>query len=176
MASESEKTEHPEKPALGADLVIPLIGSSLAIYYLLQTAELDWEAKSAGLFVGTVLLALCAIQLVRTMVAVIRGQGSLGLGELIANTRHNRQRLALLLLVALFIATITWTGTTLGLFLLLIASMWVMGVREPGKLIGVAFCTSAVVYIMLIYLLDTRLPRGIVEKSIAAAIGRGAGQ
>ena len=174
MPADNRGSDSTGKQALGADLVIPLIGSSLAIYYLLQTAELDWEAKSAGLFVGTVLLALCAIQLARTLVAVVRGQATLGPGELIANTQHNRQRLALMILVALFIATITWTGTTLGLFLLLIASMWVMGVRQPGKLLGVAFCTSAVVYIMLIYLLDTRLPRGIVEKSIAAALGQGA--
>lgn len=173
MAAETEQTERRAKAALGADLIIPLIGSSLAIYYLLQTAELDWEAKSAGLFVGTVLLALCAVQLLRTIVAVVRGEATLGFGELIANTQHNRQRLALLLLVALFIATITWTGTTLGLFLLLIASMWVMGVRQPRHLLGVAFCTSAVVYLMLIYLLDTRLPRGIIEKSIAAALGQG---
>ena len=172
--ADKQDSMHVGKQALGADLIIPSIGSSLAIYYLLQTAELDWEAKSAGLFVGTVLLALCAIQLARTLVAVVRGNASLGLGELVADTPHNRQRLALMVLVALFIATITWTGTTLGLFLLLIASMWVMGVREPGKLAGVAFCTSAVVYIMLIYLLDTRLPRGIVEKTIAAALGQGA--
>ncbi|CAN0513971.1 unnamed protein product, partial [Phaeothamnion confervicola] len=131
------------------------------------------EAKSAGLFVGTVLLALCAVQLVRIIAAVATGRGTLGFGELIADTRHNRQRLGLALLVALFIATIGWTGTTLGLFLLLVCSMLVMGVREPGKLIGVAFTTSAVVYLLLIYLLNTRLPHGVVEKAVASALGQG---
>ena len=163
----------PQRASLGADLIIPMIGSALAAYYLLTTAELDWEAKSAGLFVGTVLLALCAVQFVRTIIALARGTGTLGLGELVANTRHNRQRLALIVLVALFIATISWTGTTLGLFCLIIAAMLVMGVREPARLLGVAFCTSAVVYFMLIYLLDTRLPRGVIEKAIAAALNPG---
>jgi len=163
----------PQKASLGADLIIPLIGSSLAAYYLLTTAELDWEAKSAGLFVGTVLLLLCAVQLVRAIAALARGTATLGFGALLTNTHHNRQRLALLVLVALFIATIGWTGTTLGLFLLLLAAMLVMGVREPGRLLGVAFCTSAIVYIMLIYLLDSRLPRGIIEKAIAAALNPG---
>jgi hypothetical protein len=64
-------------------------------------------------------------------------------------------------------------GTTLGLFCLIIAAMLVMGVREPARLLGVAFCTSAVVYFMLIYLLDTRLPRGVIEKAIAAALNPG---
>lgn len=173
MSTESNKTDRPAKAALGADLIIPVIGSALAAYYLVTTAELDWEAKSAGLFVGSVLLALCAVQFVRAAIALVGRTGSPGFGALVANTRHNRQRLALILLVALFIATISWTGTTLGLFLLLIAGLLVMGVREPGRLLGIAFCTSAVVYIMLIYLLDTRLPRGLIEKAIAAALSAG---
>ena len=173
MAADSQENERPEKVPLGADLIIPLIGSGLAIYYLLSTAELDWEAKSAGLFVGTVLLVLCAIQFARTIIALASGTGTLGLGELVANTLYNRQRLALIVLVGMFIATIGWTGTTLGLFLLLIASLLVMGVREPGKLFGIAFGTSAVVYTMLIWLLDTRLPRGLIENAIKAALAQG---
>lgn len=170
MSTEEPPSAGTRKPALGADLIIPAIGSALAIYYLITTAELDWEAKSAGLFVGTVLLVLCAIQLVRILVGVMARRGSLGLGELIANSTHNRQRAGLVVLVALFIATIGWTGTTLGLFLLLLAAMQVMGVRSPVKLVAVAGITSAVVYTMLIFLLDTRLPRGVVEKTIAAAL------
>lgn len=173
MSVDGRETEPPHRAALGADLIIPLIGSSLAIYYLVTTAELDWEAKSAGLFVGSVLLFLCAVQCVRFLVALVRRTGTIGFGGLFANTKFNRQRLALLLLVALFIATIGWTGTTLGLFILLIAAMLVMGVREPVKLLGTAFATSAVVYTMLIYLLDTRLPRGLIEKAIAAALAPG---
>lgn len=173
MSTGNEKPASAHKTPLGADLIIPLIGSALALYYLITTAELDWEAKSAGLFVGTVLLTLCAVQFVRTFAGVVTGAATLSLGELISNTKHNRQRLALIVLVALFIATIGWTGTTLGLFILLIASMLVMDVREPVKLLGVAFGTSAVVYTMLIYLLDTRLPRGVVEKAIAATLGQG---
>lgn len=173
MAADNQDSLRTAKAALGADLIIPALGSALAIYYLASTAELDWEARSAGLFVGTVLLVLCAIQLVRAIAALVADTGSLGFGALIANTLHNRQRLALIVLVGLFIATIGWTGTTLGLFVLLIAAMLVMGVRSPGQLLGVAFCTSAVVYGMLIYLLDTRLPRGVIEKAIAAALGQG---
>ncbi len=161
-----------KRPSIGADLVIPVLASALASYYLISTAELDWEAKSAGLFVGTVVLAMCGFQILRILVSAIRGQGSLGFGDLIANTVHNRQRLALIALVALFIATIGWTGTTLGLFLLLLCSLWVMDVRKPSQLLGISFCTSAVVYGLLIYLLNTRLPRGVIEKLIAGLIGQ----
>ena len=169
----TDHTDRTERPALGADLIIPLIGSALATYYLLSTAELDWEARSAGLFVGTVLLALCAIQFVRIIAAAATGRGTLGLGGLLAGTAHNRQRLGLAVLVALFIATISWTGTTLGLWLLLVASMLVMGVRNAGTLLSVATITAAVVYVLLILLLNTRLPRGLIEKLIAGALGQG---
>ena len=47
-----------------------------------------------------------------------------------ADTLFNRQRLALVVLVALFIIALPWTGTTLGLFLVLIASMWTLGVTQ----------------------------------------------
>ena len=161
-----------ERPAIGADLVIPVLASALAAYYLITTAELDWEARSAGLFVGTVLLAMCAFQILRILAGVITGRGSIGFGELISNTVHNRQRLALIVLVALFIGTIGWTGTTLGLFLLLACSLWVMGVRQPITLLSVAFTTSAVVYTLLILLLNTRLPRGLIERLIAGLIGQ----
>jgi len=171
--SNSQETTTHERPALGADLIIPGLGSGLAAYYLITTADLDLEAKSAGLFVGLTLLALCAIQFMRIIIRIVRGDGTLGFGEMFANTRYNRQRLILILLVALFIATIGWTGTTLGLFLLLTFSMLVMGVREPGMLFAVAFTTSAVVYVLLIYLLNTRLPHGVIEKAMTAAFGLG---
>ena len=51
-----------------------------------------------------------------------------------ADTLFNRQRLALIVLVALFIIALPWTGTTLGLFLVLIASMWTLGVTSIRQL------------------------------------------
>ena len=58
-----------------------------------------------------------------------------------ADTLFNRQRLALVVLVALFIIALPWTGTTLGLFLVLIASMWTLGVSSIRQLVLVAAIT-----------------------------------
>jgi hypothetical protein len=156
---------------LGADLIVPGLATGLTLYYLVTTADLVWEAKATGLFVGAVLLALCAAQFLRLGRRIVARRGSLSLGELIANDVHDRRRLGLLVLVAFFVATIGWLGTTLGLFLLLVGSMLVMGVRDVRTLAAVALTTSAVVYVLLILLLNTRLPRGLLEKLLAAAFG-----
>jgi hypothetical protein len=132
-----------------------------------------WEAKATGLVVGVVLVALCAAHVVRLGVRIATGAGGLGLGDLVANDAFNRQRLALIVLAAVFVATIHWVGTTLGLLLLLIGSMWVMGVRSVRALIGVALTTTAVVYVLLIHLLNSRLPRGPIEALLAALWGGG---
>jgi hypothetical protein len=170
-----QRSEHGSDGAgrepLGADLVIPGLATGLTLYYLVTTADLVWEAKATGHAVGAVLLALCALQFLRLGRRVTGRRGSLSLGEVVANDVHNRRRLGLVLLVTLFIATIGWLGTTLGLFLLLVGSMLMMGVRDVRTLAAVAVATSAAVYVLLILLINTRLPRGLLEKLLAAAFG-----
>lgn len=155
------------RPALGADLILPLFAVALTVYYLIDTWGLSWEAKATGFIVGLVLLTICAIQIMRVVVAALTGRANLSLGGLIADTQDNRRRLGLILLAALFIGTIQIVGTTLGLFVLLFGGMWIMGVRNSVTLIGVSATTAAVVYLLLILLLGTRLPRGVIENTLA---------
>jgi hypothetical protein len=169
---ESDIDTRPEP--LGADFIIPVLGSALTIYYLATTRTLVWEARATATFIGAILLALSAVQFGRLIVRLAAGRGSWSLGDIVADTFHNRQRLQLLALVALFIATIEWVGTTLGLFLLLNGCMLVLGVRRVPTLLSVSIITSAVVYVLLIYLLESRLPAGPVEQLIGRMIGPGA--
>ena len=109
----------------------------------------------------------------RTLLRIVQGSGSFCGGEMFADTLFNRQRLALIVLVALFIIALPWTGTTLGLFLVLIASMWMLGVSSIRQLLTVATVTCAVVYVLLMYLVSSRLPHGPVEWLITWAFGIG---
>jgi hypothetical protein len=156
---------------LGADFIIPVLALALIAYYSATTAGLGWEAKVTGIVIGAVLAPLCVVHMVRMMLSIRRGEGTFGFGDLVSNTPFNRQRLGLVALVALFIAAIEWVGTTLGLFLLLIGCMLLMGVRSVRALIGVALATTAVVYVLLIWLLNSRLPQGPVEKLIRLVTG-----
>src|SRR5262249_37798456 len=145
---------------LAADFIIPLMACGLAGYYLATTTDLVWEARAAGVAVGVPLIAMCVAHMGRTLYRIMQGKGSFSSGEMFANTLFNRQRLALVVLVSIFIVALPFTGTTLGLFLLLIAGMWTLGVRNIRQLLGIAATTAAVVYVLLIYLVSSRLPQG----------------
>ena len=150
-------------PALGAYFIVPLLASALTIYYLVSTADFIWEAKSTGVFIGVVLLVLCAVQFIRLGLQVTRGEATLGLGDLTENSLFNRLRLGLLLLAIAFVALLPVIGTTLGLFLVLIAMIRLMGVNNWRILVTVAFVTTAIVHGLLIYLLDSPLPQGFLK-------------
>ena len=150
-------------PALGAYFIIPALACALTVYFLVSTRDLIWEARSTGTFIGVILLVLCMAQFIRLGLKVSRGQATLRLGELAENTYYNRLRLALLILTIAFIALLPVIGTTLGLFLVLIAMVRLMGVRSWRVLVMVAFITSATVHGLLIYLLGSQLPQGLLK-------------
>jgi hypothetical protein len=158
---------------LAADFIIPLMGCGLAGYYLATTTDLVWEARAAGVAVGVPLILMAVFHMGRTIYRIMQGRGSFSAGEMFADTPFNRQRLALIVLVSLFIAALPFTGTTLGLFILLVASMWVLDVRSIPMLVTIAGATCAAVYVLLLYLLNSRLPQGPVEWLIAWIFGIG---
>jgi hypothetical protein len=170
MSHSPTEAERGTKPALGAYFIIPLLGCALTIYFIASTRDLLWEARSTGDVIGFILLGLCAAQIIRLGLRVARGEGTLGFGELIEDTPFNRQRLWLLLLTTAFVVLLPVTGTTVGLFLVLIAMMWVLGVTSWRALITTAAITAASVHLLLIYLLGSQLPQGLF-KGLFAAIG-----
>jgi hypothetical protein len=160
-----------DRPALGADLVIPLLAAAFTIYFLVSTASLTWEAKANGVVIGTVLLVLIAMQVVRIGVRVLSRDATLGLGEFGRRSPVQAKRLALVGLLALFVAVVPWLGTTLSLLLVMAASMWILGVRTPRTLVVVPILTAAAVYVLFIAFLETRLPHGVIENLISTLTG-----
>jgi hypothetical protein len=156
---------------IGADFIVPVLALSLAAYYIISTEELVWEARAAGLVIGIPLVAMCLAHLGRMGFAIATGRATFGTGDLFQDNLFNRQRLALAVLGVMFIATIEWVGTTLGLFLLLIGSMLALGVRDVRVLLGIAIGTAATVYVLLILVLGSRLPQGPVEWLLGRMIG-----
>ncbi len=171
MSDADRETERGRNTALGSHLIIPVLACALTAYYFVSTVGLVWEAKATGVFIGGILIVLCVAQFVRLGLRIHRGEGSLGFAGVFDDNLFNRQRLYLLVLVALFIITINWVGTTLGLFLLLMASMRLMGVRSLRTLLTVSVVTAAVVHLLLIYLLGSQLPQGVFKNLFSIASG-----
>ena len=166
----------PEKPgpspvlSLGADLVIPLLALAFAIYFLLDVRELGWEAKANGVGIGTVLLLLVAVQLVRIGLKLARRQGTLSIAPLLEPREALGKRLALVAVTVLFIATIKWLGLTLGLFLGMLAALWLMGVRKRKALVGIPLVVAAAAYGLFIAALSSNFPHGPIEHLIASLL------
>ena len=160
------------RPA-GADLVIPAISLAFAGYFFVSIYDLQWEAKANGLLIGSALVILVLVQLVRMGLEVARGKASLAFTPLLEPREALLPRIALVLITFTFIATLKWLGVTLGLFLGLFASLWALGIRKRKQLVLIPLLTAAAVYVLFIAVLDASFPHGPVEhalKALAAAL------
>ena len=172
-SSEGAARGNPGRPpvvAVGADLIIPLLSLAFAAYFYLSIRELAWEAKANGLIIGSILVVLVAVQLVRIARKVRRGEGSLSIEPLLAPRDVLGKRTALVAVTIAFIATIKWLGLTLGLFLGMLAALRLMGVRRPRQLLGISFVVAAAAYALFIAALESNFPHGPVEKLIASLL------
>ncbi len=163
----SSEAQHEQPSHRGDELVLPILALLFAFYYLYTIKDLTWEAQINGLLIGTVLILLVLVFLIKTGIEVIRHQSTLRFSELFAKGRVQAGRIGLFGLAVLYVVIIPYTGYTLTTFLFLFAAMFALGVRSPLKLIGVSLVLSLTGYYLFIALLDTRFPPGPVEKLLA---------
>ena len=155
------------RAASGADLVIPLLAGGFTIYFLYSVSGLEWEAKANGVIIGTTLLVLVAAQIVRSVLAVVRGRATAGFDTLLSPPEAIPKRLGMLAITMVFVGTLPWLGLAIGLFAALIAGLLVMGVRDWKRILGVAFGVTLAATLLFTVLLDAGLPKGPVENLIA---------
>jgi hypothetical protein len=155
------------KTPLGADLVIPALALAFAGYFFFSIAELAWEAKANGVAIGGILVLLAVVQVGRIFLSLHRKQASAGFGALLEPRDILAKRVGLVLITIVFIATLKWLGVTLGLLLALLASLWILGVRNRKALVLVPLSVAAAVYLLFIRLLQSDIPHGPVEHLMA---------
>ncbi|HVJ12852.1 MAG TPA: tripartite tricarboxylate transporter TctB family protein [Burkholderiales bacterium] len=152
------------KAALGADLVIPLLALGFAIYFFWSITDLAWEAKANGVVIGTALIGLVVVQVARIAVAVAQGRGDLRTDSLWQPRDVLRKRLGMVAVTVAFILLLQVLGLTLSLFSAMAAALWIMGVRKPSLIFGIAFGVAAAAYLLFIATLDAGFPHGPIEK------------
>jgi hypothetical protein len=151
----------------GADLVIPLAAACFAAYFFWSIAELAWEAKANGVIIGTALVVLVAIQIVRIVIQVAKGEGSLATDPLWEPRDVLGQRIGMVLVTVAFIALLQVLGLTLALLLAMAAALLVMGVRKPVTVIWISVAVAAAAYILFIAVLESAFPHGPIEKLLS---------
>lgn len=155
------------KAPLGADLVIPALALAFAVYFFFSISDLGWEAKANGMLIGSLLVALIAVQLARIGLQVWGGAASLRFDRLLLPREALPKRIGMVGLTALFIVSMHWLGLTLALFLAMLAALYLMGVRKRAPLVWTPLGVSAFAYVVFIVVLDSEFPRGPVENLLA---------
>ena len=159
-----------KRVALGAELVLPVIALAFAIYFLVSTADLQWEAKANGVIIGSLLVLLLIVQFVRSGIAYVRGRADFSFGTLLQPSDITRKRIGMLAITIALVATVPWLGVGLGLFLSLAAALIMMGVRGYGHALLVAFLVALACSVLFTVVLDSGLPRGPVEHLLLSIV------
>jgi hypothetical protein len=159
-----------KRVALGAELVLPVIALAFAIYFLVSTADLQWEAKANGVIIGSSLVVLLVVQFVRSGIAYMRSRADFGFGTLLQPRDVFYKRLGMMAITIVLVATVPWLGVGLGLFLALSAALIMMGVRGYGHALLVAFLVALACSVLFTVVLDSGLPHGPVENLLLSLV------
>lgn len=155
------------KAPIGADLAIPLLALGFAVYFFWSIADLTWEAKANGVVIGTALIALVGVQLVRMALRVARGEADLRTDPLWQPSEVLAKRVGMVLVTVAFIAVLQLLGLTLSLLIAMMASLAIMGVRKVSTVLWISFAVAAAAYILFIAVLDSAFPHGVIEKLLS---------
>jgi len=166
---EQESPEGRQRRAIGGDLIIPIAAVAFTLYYFSTIIDSPWEAQVNAFFVGSILIVLVAIQLVRMGRELLGGEANLGLGPLIPPRAILPKRLALLALTIGYVVVIEWLGFTLTSFLFLASAMALLNDgRRPALTLGLAAALSLGGYVLFIVAFQTRFPAGPLENLLGA--------
>ena len=162
----------PERKAAGGQLVIPVAGILFTLYYFSTIWNSPFEAQVAAFFVGTILLTLSAIFIVKMIWQWKGGEISLALDDLLGRRSIGLKRLALLGLTVGFMLLIEVLGFTITTFLFLASAMLLLDEgRRPGRAIGIAAAAAIGGYLLFILAFETRFPAGPFETLMKSVLG-----
>lgn len=154
---------------VGGDLIIPIAAVAFTLYYFSSIISSPWEAQVNAFFVGSILIVLVVVQLIRSGRMLLTGEGDLSLGELLGPPAIRRKRLLLLLLTIGYVVVVEWLGFTLTTFLFLTAAMLLLNDgRRPAFILGVAAAMALGGYLLFVVAFQTRFPEGPLEHLLGA--------
>ena len=166
---EHSQSRPPARRPAGGELIIPIAAVAFTLYYFTTIWESPWEAQVDAFFVGSILLTLVAILLIRLGRDLIAGEANLRLGGLIEPVAVAPKRLSVLVLAIGYVAAIEWLGFTLTTFTFLAAAMLVLSNgRRPGFILGLAAALALGGYLLFMVAFQTRFPSGPFEWLLGA--------
>lgn len=166
--------KHVPRRQLGGELVIPILAIGFTLYYFSTIWNSPWTAQVSAFFVGSVLILVCAVFILRCISWLSRGEGTLGFGNLVGLDDLRSGRVGLLLATLGFCLLIERLGFTLTTFLFLTAGMASLskGRRLPF-IVGLSAVIAFLGWAVFVLAFDTRFPRGWFETTMQAVLANG---
>jgi len=157
--------ETPEKKHIGGDLVIPVAALAFTLYYFSTIIDSPWTAQVSAVFIGTILIVLILIFIVKSVVSLRQGEADLGMDSLLNPRSFILKRLALLGLTLGFIVLVDYGGFTLTTFAFLTLAMLLLsGGRNKRFIVILSAGLALGGYLLFILAFDTRFPDGPFEQ------------
>ncbi len=170
MALEPDQSAR-DKPAVGADFVIPIAAILLAIYYFTTILDSPWTAQVTAFFVGMTLIILCLAFLIRAALSLVRSQARFSLQGLIEPKSLLPIRTALFVLTVSSVVAIPYLGFTLTATLFLSTSMLLLTAgRNPLRICTGAIVMSVVWFVIFVLIFKRRFPLGWLDEQLKALI------
>ncbi len=164
-------SESREKRHAGGELVIPVAALLFTIYYFATIIDVPWTAQVSALFVGSILIVLIAVFVVKTMKAVRAGEADLGMQALIQPVAFIPKRLILFAITFGFILFVEHLGFTITAFLFLSTAMMVLGDgQKKGLIVMVSAILSLAGWALFIWAFETRFPAGPFENLMKSVL------
>ncbi len=153
-----------EKKHVGGELVIPVAALIFTIYYFSTITDVPWIAQVSALFVGTILIVLIGIFIVKTVKSVRRGDADFGMQALVQPVSYVPKRLILFGITLGFIVFVEHLGFTITSFLFLCSAMLLLSNgRNKVLVFTLAATLSLAGWALFIWAFETRFPAGPFE-------------
>lgn len=158
------RTTQKPKRQLGGELIIPALAVAFTIYYFTTIWNSPWTAQVSAFLIGSVLLFVCALFLIKAVLLLRSGEGSLGFGNVISMEDVRSGRIYLVAFTVAFCVLIEPLGFTLATFLFLFCSMVALArFKNVPTIFAVSSLMALGGWAVFIWAFDTRFPRGWFE-------------
>ena len=162
--AENTDAQGSERKSVGSDLVIPLAALCFTIYYFYTIINAPWTAQVAAFLVGSVLIVLVILFVVKCIRSLNAGVGALNVDTLIEPKAYVPKRLGLLVLTLAYNFIVPTLGFTITTFLFLNMAMLLLGGGKKKRFIlFLSTILSLGGYLLFIVAFKTRFPAGPFE-------------
>jgi hypothetical protein len=151
----------------GADLVLPVVASVYAVYYVASVWDFPPEAQRSGIALAGLLLTFTTLFFIRTALSVIRERRVFDMSPLLGAPDERMRRLGFVALIFIYLAVARHGGFTLTTFGFLFAGSLMAGVGSVRKAFLFALVSALAGWAFFIALLGTRFPEGPFERLVS---------